>query len=538
MSNWLIGLEAVLQVQNIVLIVLGVVIGVVVGALPGISATVGIAILLPFTFVMEPLSGMMLLLGIYGGAVYAGSIPAILVRAPGTPASAASVADGNALTRQGRGDEALKISVLGSCIGGILGVLGLGLLAPMLASIALGFGPSAYFMLALLALTVVASVSEGRMIKGLIAGLIGVGVAMIGLDLIQGYPRLTFGSPNLTAGIGYIPVMIGLFAVAEAFLQFEKHAALKLGEESQRFRPTVGWFARLAPSSLLGSVIGFIVGVIPGTGGDVGSFVAYNEAKRWARTDRRFGNGDTRGLAAAETAKNAGTGGALVPTLTLGIPGDVTSAVLIGAITVHGLQPGPRLFTGRPDLIYGIFVGFILVYLVLLVLGWAGTRMWTTLIENVPNTYLWPTVVVLSVIGSYSLRSNPFDVLVMLVAACVGYVFVKTGFPLAPLIIGMILGPIAEGSFRRAMIISGGDLAWMVEPLPLVLLVLTIASLVFAVWREVKYGEHPPTETGEVDDPATSGASAGVRTDDEAGRVAASRAADRPHDTDGDPREG
>lgn len=336
MSNWLIGLEAVMQVQNLLLIVAGVLIGIVVGALPGISATVGIAILLPFTFVMEPLSGMMLLLGIYGGAVYAGSIPAVLVRAPGTPASAASVADGNALARQGRGDE--------------------------------------------------------------------------------------------------------------AFLQFEKSAKLKLGQRSERFRPNLSWLSRLAPSSLLGSAIGFIIGIIPGTGGDVSAFVAYNEAKRWARKDRRFGNGDTRGLVAAETAKNAGTAGALVPTLTLGIPGDVTSAVLIGAITVHGLQPGPRLFTGRPDLIYGIFVGFLLVYLVLLVLGWLGTRAWTRLIENVPNTYLWPTVVVLSVIGSYALRSNPFDVLVMLVAACVGYVFIKTGFPLAPLIIGMILGPLAEGN--------------------------------------------------------------------------------------------
>lgn len=247
MSNWLIGLEAVMQVQNLLLIVAGVLIGIVVGALPGISATVGIAILLPFTFVMKPLSGMMLLLGIYGGAVYAGSIPAVLVRAPGTPASAASVADGNALARQGRGDEALKISVLGSCIGGLLGVIGLALLAPVLASIALGFGPSAYFMLALLALTVVASVSEGRMAKGLIAGLIGVGIAMIGLDTIQGYPRLTFGSANLTAGINYIPVMIGLFAVAEAFLQFEKSAKLKLGQRSERFRPNLSCSAGSRP---------------------------------------------------------------------------------------------------------------------------------------------------------------------------------------------------------------------------------------------------------------------------------------------------
>lgn len=490
MTNWLIGLEAAMDLQVLLLIVVGVVIGIVVGALPGISATVGVAILLPFTFVMEPLQGMMLLLGIYGGAVYAGSIPAILVRAPGTPASAASVADGNALARAGQASQALKVSVLASCIGGIVGVVALGLLAPSLASVALGFGPAAYFMLALLALTVVASVSEGRMVKGLISGVIGVGIAMIGLDTIQGYPRLTYGSTDLTAGIDYIPVMIGLFAVSEAFLQFEHKTSLVLKTTSEKFKASFGWLGRLAPSSLLGTVIGFIIGVIPGTGGDIGSFVAYNEAKRVARRPKRFGDGDIRGLAAAESAKNAGTAGALVPMLTLGIPGDVTSAVLIGAITVHGLQPGPNLFSGAPDLVYGIFVGFLLVYVVLLVLGWLGSGLWTRMIERVPNTYLWPSVIVLAVIGSYSLRSSSFDVLVMLVAALAGYVMIKAGFPLAPLIIGMILGPIAEEGFRRAMIISG-DLSWVLEPLPLVLLVLTIASVGFAVWREAHHYRSP-----------------------------------------------
>ncbi|MFV0459897.1 MAG: tripartite tricarboxylate transporter permease [Actinomycetales bacterium] len=508
MSQWMAGFEAVMAFQPLLLIVIGVVIGIVIGALPGLSATVGVAILLPFTFVMEPIEGMMLLLGIYGGAVYAGSIPAVLVRAPGTPASAASVADGNGLARKGQADQALKISVLGSCIGGILGVIALALLAPLLASVALGFGPAAYFMLALLALTVVASVSEGNMVKGLIAGFIGIGIAMIGLDTIQGYPRLTFGSANLTAGISYIPVMIGMFAVAEAFTQFEKHVGLHLKTQSERFRASFGWLRRLAPSSLLGSLIGFIIGVIPGTGGDIGSFVAYNEAKRFARGSKKdFGHGDIRGLVAAESAKNAGTAGALVPTLTLGIPGDVTSAVLIGAITVHGLQPGPRLFSGRPDLVYGIFVGFIVVYLVLLVLGWLGTTAWTRLIENVPNAYLWPSVIVLAIIGCYSLRSNAFDILIMLVSAVVGYIMIKAGFPLAPLIIGMILGPMAEAGYRRAMIISGGDYSWLMEPLPLVLAALTVASIVFAFWREITHARMPgetPADS-QVDEAATSG---------------------------------
>jgi putative tricarboxylic transport membrane protein len=539
--NWLIGLEAAMDLQVLLLIVVGVVIGIVVGALPGISATVGVAILLPFTFVMEPLQGMMLLLGIYGGAVYAGSIPAILVRAPGTPASAASVADGNALARAGQASQAIKVSVLASCIGGIVGVVALGLLAPSLASVALGFGPAAYFMLALLALTVVASVSEGRMVKGLISGVIGVGIAMIGLDTIQGYPRLTYGSTDLTAGIDYIPVMIGLFAVSEAFLQFEQKTSLVLKTTSEKFKASFGWLGRLAPSSLLGTVIGFVIGVIPGTGGDIGSFVAYNEAKRVARRPKRFGDGDIRGLAAAESAKNAGTAGALVPMLTLGIPGDVTSAVLIGAITVHGLQPGPNLFSGAPDLVYGIFVGFLLVYVVLLVLGWLGSGLWTRMIERVPNTYLWPSVIVLAVIGCYSLRSSSFDVLVMLVAALAGYVMIKAGFPLAPLIIGMILGPIAEEGFRRAMIISG-DLTWVLEPLPLVLLVLTIASVGFAVWRESHHyrspaealaGDHrDDAEYGSAGDggavPTAAGATAAPPSEERTGRPGDTGSSDAP----------
>lgn len=486
MSNWIEGFGAIADVQVLFMLVLGVLIGVVVGALPGISATVGVALLLPFTFAFEPLAGMMLLLGIYGGAVYAGSIPAILIRTPGTPASAASVADGHAMTLAGKGVQALKISVLASCIGGFVGVLLLAFFSPVIANFALGFGSSANFMLALFALTIIASISEGRMVKGLIAGFLGLGIAMIGLDTIQGFPRLTFGNADLISGISFIPLMIGLFAVSEAFLQVERVTKLNLKMKPEKFRATPSWFRKLAPSSLLGSAIGFIIGIIPGVGGDISSFVAYNESKRAAKDKSQYGKGDPRGIAAAESSKNAGTAGAMVPTLTLGIPGDVTSAVLIGALTVHGLQPGPTLFTGSPDLIYGLFIGFALVYLVLLVLGWFGTSFWVKLIESVPPRLLWPSVIVLAVVGSYAMRSSVFDVLVMFLAAILGYIMVKGGYPLAPLIIGVILGPIAESGFRRAMIINNGSFTWMLEPIPLVLGILTIASIAFAIWQAVR----------------------------------------------------
>lgn len=503
MSEWIIGFEALLDFQVLSMLILGVLIGIVIGALPGISATVGVAILLPFTFVLAPLAGMMLLLGIYGGAVYAGSIPAILIRTPGTPASAASVADGNALARQGQGIQALKISILASCLGGFVGVLLLGSFAPIIANFALGFGPGANFMLALFALTIVASVSEGKMVKGLISGVIGLGLAMIGLDIIQGYPRLTFDSPSLLAGISFIPMMIGLFAVSEAFLQVENAHKLNLKMKSEKFKASLPWLRKLAPSGLLGSVIGFLIGVVPGTGGDIGSFVAYSESKRVAKDTSKFGHGDPRGLAAAESAKNAGTAGALVPTLTLGIPGDVTSAVLIGALTVHGLQPGPGLFSGSPDIVYGVFAGFLLTYVVLLVFGWLGTSAWVRAIESVPTRYLWPSVVVLAVVGSYAYRSNIFDVIVMLGAALLGYVMTKGGYPIAPLIIGLILGPIAEGGFRRAMIISDGSLDWMFEPIPLVLGILTVISIGFALWRTVKGAAKPAPVTGQSTEPET-----------------------------------
>lgn len=511
MSNWMDGLSAVADFQVVIMLVLGVLIGMVVGALPGISATVGVALLLPFTFALEPLAGMMLLLGIYGGAVYAGSIPAILIRTPGTPASAASVADGHAMTLAGKGVQALKISVLASCIGGFIGVLLLAFFSPVIADFALGFGSSANFMLALFALTIIASISEGRMVKGLIAGFLGLGIAMIGLDTIQGFPRLTFGNADLISGISFIPLMIGLFAVSEAFLQVERLAKLNLKMKPEKFRASPSWFRKLMPSSLLGSAIGFVIGIIPGVGGDISSFVAYNESKRASKDKSRYGKGDPRGIAAAESSKNAGTAGALVPTLTLGIPGDVTSAVLIGALTVHGLQPGPTLFSGSPDLIYGLFIGFALVYLVLLILGWFGTTFWVKLIESVPPRLLWPSVIVLAVVGSYAMRSSIFDVLVMFLAAILGYIMVKGGFPLAPLIIGVILGPIAESGFRRAMIINDGSFRWMLEPIPLVLGILTLASIGFAIWQAVrrpklieKAEQASPNTTGATDTDADS----------------------------------
>lgn len=488
MSTWGAGLEAVLQPQPLLLILIGVVVGIVIGALPGLTATMSVAILLPFTFALEPVPGMMLLLGVYGGALYAGSIPAILIRTPGTPSAAATVIDGHPMARRGEAGQALSISVVASAVGGMLGVVMLGLFAPVLAEFALDFGPAEYFMLSVFALTIIASISEGMLVKGLISGLLGIAIALIGLDPIQAYPRYAFGSSQLSSGIEFIPVLIGLFGVAEALVQFER-ISRGAGEQPAlgSFRLGLGTLRKLAPSTMGSSLLGFLVGVLPGTGGDIGAFVAYSETRRFSRGEKKFGQGDPRGVAAAESANNASTAGALVPMLTLGIPGDSVSAILIGAITVHGLRPGPQLFSGSPELVYGIFIGFFIAYVLLLIVGLAGIRLWAQTMR-IPTRFLWPAVLVLSVIGSYALRTNPFDVFVMLVAGVVGYFMSKGNYPVAPLVIGLIVGPIAESGFRRAMIISGGSYDWLLNPIPLTLLVLTLASLAIPLWRARRSG--------------------------------------------------
>ncbi len=483
MSGWAAGIEAVLQPLPVLLIFVGLAVGLVVGALPGLTATMAVAVLLPFTFALEPVPGMMLLLGVYGGALYAGSIPAILINTPGTPSAAATLIDGHPMGRRGEAGQALSISVVASAVGGMLGASMLALFAPRLADFALSFGPAEYFMLAVFALTIIASLSEGMLVKGLISGFLGLGIATIGVDPIQAYPRFSFGSTQLGAGIEFIAVLIGLFGVAEALTQFERlRGGASMGTSFGSFRLGLGRLRRLLPTTLGSTLLGFLVGVLPGTGGDIGSFVAYNEARRFARGEKKFGRGDPRGVAAAESANNASTAGALVPMLTLGIPGDSVSAILIGAITVHGLRPGPQLFTGSPDLVYGIFIGFFLAYAILLVLGLAGIRLWAQMMR-VPTRFLWPTVLVLSVVGSYALRTSAFDVFVMLLAGVLGYFMLKGGYPLAPLVIGIIVGPIAETGFRRAMIISGGSYEWLLQPIPLILLALTVASLALSLLR-------------------------------------------------------
>lgn len=482
MNDWMAGFEAVFSLGPLLMIVAGATVGIVVGALPGLTATMTVAVLLPFTFAMEPVSGMMLLLGVYGGALYAGSIPAILIRTPGTPSAAATLLDGYPMAQQGRAGEALALSLWASVIGGLIGVTLLGLLTPQLARITLLFGTAEFFLIAVFALTIIASVSDTSMVKGLISGLIGILIALVGLDPVQGLPRFTFGSTALSGGLSLIPVLIGLFGVSEALHKYEQVARgtvvrstrvtkIRLPRESRRDGYATTWWS---------SMIGFFVGLLPGVGGDIGSFVAYNETKRFSKGARRFGKGDPRGVVAAEAANNASTGGALAPLLTLGIPGDAVGAVLIGAITVHGLRPGTQLFESSPSLVYGIFIGFFIAYICVLLVGWFGIRLWVHLL-SVPTTLLWPAVLALCVIGSFALRNSSFDVLVMIGAGLLGYFMIKGRYPLAPLVIGMILGPMMESNLRRTMILHRGSFEWFLDPGSLVIIGLTILAITVTV---------------------------------------------------------
>src|SRR5699024_2761707 len=346
------GLEAFLDPAVLILTPIGVLLGVLIGAVPGLSATVGIAIFLPFTFVLDPLAGLVLLLGIYNGACYAGSIPAILLRTPGTPASAATVVDGYAMTMRGQAGRALSVSLIASVVGGLISTILMIFFAPVVADFALSFGPPEYFALAVLALAIIASLGEGSIAKGIISGAFGVMIAMVGLDGISGFNRFTFGIGDLSAGVQLIPLLVGLFGAAEAIRQIERRLTGASGvARLGTFK--VGWprWRSLSPHMASGGLIGFIIGILPGVGGDIGGYVAYNESRRFARTHRhRFGKGDPRGVAAAESANNSAQVGGLIPTLTLGIPGNAAAAVLMGALLIQGLQPGPQLFAGSPEL--------------------------------------------------------------------------------------------------------------------------------------------------------------------------------------------
>jgi len=479
MDAFLQGLTLLVTTPLVLAAVLGVGWGILGGALPGISPSITMALLLPFTYGMDPSSAIVLLASTYVGAEYGGSIPAILINTPGTNAAAATALDGYELQKQGRGGDALGISLYSGVLGGLFGIAMLVLLTEPLARVALAFTPMAYFALGILGLSVIASLSGESLLKGLAAGVLGLMVATVGSDPISGIPRFTVGRPELLDGIPPILVMVGLFAVSELLRQSSTPEWAKTPGGSTRLRlPDGALRRRLIKPQLLGAIIGTFEGVMPGAGGTIASFMSYNEARRWSRHKEEFGKGSPEGVAAPETANNTVAAAALVPVLSFGIPGSNSAAILLGGLLVHGLLPGPRLFEENGDVVIGLYMGLFVASLSLLVLGMLILPICLWLV-NRPKSYLMAFIYALIFSGIYSINHSLFDLGLVLAAGVAGFFMRLVGLPFLPAVLGVVLGYLVESNYRRSLVLSGGDHSIFVED-AISLGLLTMAVLFIA----------------------------------------------------------
>ncbi|MGI6097143.1 MAG: tripartite tricarboxylate transporter permease [Dethiobacteria bacterium] len=470
---------------SLAMIFVGVAGGIIVGALPGLTATMGVAVLVPFTFRLPPVPGILMLLGLYVGAIYGGSISAILIRTPGTPSAAATLLDGYPMALKGEGGRALGIAAIASSFGGIVSLILLISISPLLSRFALSFSAPEYFALALFGLTIIVSISSDSVVKGLIAGVFGLLVASIGIDPIGGYTRFTFGRLELMSGAAFIPTLIGLFAVAEALSQFENFVESKALKQSVKsIIPSKEDFGLILPTLMKSSIIGTFIGALPGAGADISAFVCYNEAKRSSKHPERFGKGEIIGVAAAESGNNAATGGALIPTLSLGVPGDSVTAILIGALMIQGLRPGPLLFQDHLDMVWAIFIGLFIAKVLISVFGILGAGFVARLVSLSKRTLI-PIIMVLSIVGAFAMNNNTFDIGLMLFFGVLGYLMMKVGMPPSPIVLALILGPMAEANFRRALAMSYGNFSiFFTRPISLILILLSIVSVVGTILRQ------------------------------------------------------
>lgn len=409
-----------------------------------------------------------------------------MLKIPGTPAAAATAIDGYELTKQGKAGLALSAATFSSFSGGTLSIIVLMFLSPVLASWALKFSASESFALTTFGLSIIASISGESLIKGLIAGVGGLLIATIGLDPMGGFPRFTGGFVELM-NVPFIPVMIGLFAVSEAFRSMEQNQQIRQGAKVAIGSLLLPWqtLRRIALTILRSSGLGVFIGMIPGAGADIAAFVAYNETRRFSKTPENFGKGEIKAVASCEAGANGCTGGALLPMLTLGIPGDAVTAIMLGALTLQGMQPGPLMFTDHGDMVYTLFVGMIFCYFMLLVLGLLSLKVIGNMVK-IPGNILTPMILALCVVGTYALNNSLFDVGIMLIAGVVGYFMQKGGYPASPVVLALIMGPMAESNFRRALSLSGGSLDFLyTRPITLALLTLAAFTLLTPIIRKI-----------------------------------------------------
>jgi putative tricarboxylic transport membrane protein len=482
LHNLLLGFSVALDPAVLVYAFAGCIIGTLVGMMPGLGPLAGISLLLPATFGLNPIIAVVLLSGVYYGAMYGGSTTSILVRIPGEAASVMTCIDGYEMTKNGRAGPALAIAAIGSFIAGTVGVIGLMLLAPTLASFALRFGPPEYTALLMMGLFILAYMSGGSTVKTLASAALGLLLGMIGIDVMSGYTRFSFDVVELGDGVGIVPVAVGLFGISEILLTAGQAAAPKVQRPRLRdlvpsredFRLSAGPIAR-------GSILGFLIGIIPGSAHIISSFVSYGIERRLARNPERFGKGAIEGVAGPESANNAAATGAFVPMMALGIPTSPVTAVMIAAIMVHGILPGPMLISQQPQLFWGFVASMYVGNVVLLILNLPMVGLFVNLLR-IPYAYLYPCILAFCILGTYSVANSLIDVWIMLIMGGVGYVLRKLQFDLAPIALGLVLAPMLELSLRQSLAMSAGDYGIFLErPIATTMLALGLVLFLFAL---------------------------------------------------------
>jgi len=499
---WMDAFSTLMQPSVIFFLIVGVLIGTMIGALPGLSATMGIAIMTPITFWFSPADGFAMLMGLWNAAIFAGGISAILVNTPGTPASITQSFDGYALYRQGKGGLALGINVIFSAIGGLFSTFCLILFANPIAKFTVTFGPAEYFTLALFGLSMMVAVSGGDVLKGLIVGLAGILLSCVGLDPILSVKRFTLGQTSLLAGISFIPVMIGMFGIGEVLFQmFERKReqekqeleARKVNLQLGKVLPTAKEMGSLTPRAVIAAAAATIIGAIPAAGGDIASIICWGNGKKFSKHPEEYGKGSMEGLAISSTANNGVIGGAMTTMLTLGIPGDAVTAILIGSLTMYGMQPGIKMFTENATFTAQIMILMVLANIVFLVFGLLTAKV-SAKVLNVSQPTVWTAVSILCIVGSFSLNNNFFDVIIMFLAGILGFLFKVYKFPNGPFILGLLLGGMLESNLRRAMVMSHGNYSiFVTRPVSCVILILVLltfcAPIVKAIFGKKKKEE-------------------------------------------------
>ncbi|WP_108663518.1 tripartite tricarboxylate transporter permease [Acuticoccus kandeliae] len=464
----------------------GAVLGIVLGCLPGISSTMSLAILLPVTYAMAPEAAIVFLIGVFSASVYGGSISAILLNIPGTPGAIVTQLDGYPMARSGKAGEALTIALFASTLGGIIGLLLLMLIAPLIVAGAMQFRSPEFAAATIFGLTMLAYASPGSTFKGLMSGLVGLVCGMVGFDAVTDVPRFTFGSTMLEGGIDLVPMTVGIFGLAEVMRTIELGSArTAVVEGIGRLIPPWRSLARLWGPIGRGSIIGAVVGAIPAAGSAIAVAVSYTQEQRLSRTPERFGKGAPEGIAAPEAANNACVGGALVPMMTLGIPGDSMTAILMASLLIHGLRPGPMLFAERPDFVAAVYVALLLALIFTLIFGLVFVRQIVRLLRLPPNILL-VIVTLLCFVGAFAIRNNVDDVIVMVGFGVIGFIMTRLGIPIAPLAFGLILGPILEENLRRSLIVSDGS--WWVfleRPISATLLVISLIAVAYPIFAPI-----------------------------------------------------